>query len=179
MTVYMFDRDYTVDVNPHPDKEAVPLEWIKYLARETDNPVFATGNQHLRREALIPGLQEAKQIWEAMTGEDVTDEYEGRDFGRRYKPTRRDGLRLVQEIHPDQTEFIVVDDVNLQDLSDEGIHHYYPWEFYDVVVNEGRFNIPVDGGDQHGEPENARDNDVSEWLDNNGFYRRYESLGLA
>ena len=35
MYVFAFDRDWTVDVNSHPHKEAVPLEWVRHLAHET------------------------------------------------------------------------------------------------------------------------------------------------
>lgn len=30
MIVLAFDRDWTVDVNPHPNREAVPLEWVRH-----------------------------------------------------------------------------------------------------------------------------------------------------
>jgi len=56
MVVFAFDRDWTVDVNPHPRKEAVPLEWVRHLAHETDHPVYAIGNQALADEAAIPGV---------------------------------------------------------------------------------------------------------------------------
>lgn len=37
MSVLAFDRDWTVDVNPHPRREAVPLEWVRYWAHNTDH----------------------------------------------------------------------------------------------------------------------------------------------
>lgn len=30
MIVLAFDRDWTVDVNPHPNREAVPLDYVKH-----------------------------------------------------------------------------------------------------------------------------------------------------
>ncbi|QSG11537.1 HEAT repeats containing protein [Halapricum desulfuricans] len=56
MWVFAFDRDWTVDVNPHPQHEAVPLEWVRHLAHETDHAVYAIGNQDLAEEAAIPGV---------------------------------------------------------------------------------------------------------------------------
>mgnify|MGYP000695154476 CR=1 FL=1 len=50
-TVLCFDRDYTVSVNPHPDRTAVPLSWVKYFAHyRKDIDVWATGNQMLTEE---------------------------------------------------------------------------------------------------------------------------------
>jgi len=48
-----------VDVNPHPQREAVPLEWVRYWAREADHEVWAIGNQDLVAEADIPGTVES------------------------------------------------------------------------------------------------------------------------
>ena len=52
MTVFAFDRDWTVDVNPHPNRQAVPLDWVRTLAHETAHPVYAIGNQDLADEAV-------------------------------------------------------------------------------------------------------------------------------
>jgi len=35
MIVLAFDSDWTVDVNPHPNREAVPLEYVRYWNKET------------------------------------------------------------------------------------------------------------------------------------------------
>jgi len=166
MTVYCFDRDYTVSVNPHPDHEAVPLSWIKWIARETDHPVYATGNQHLRREALIPGIEEARQRWEAMNGFHPEDRYED-DGYYGYKPARRDGLRLIQDVHPEEDEIVVVDDINLRDLEPEGIYHYYPWDFVEQVRN-GELEIEINFGQYNDEPENANDIEV-DYFEETGF----------
>lgn len=170
MTVFMFDRDRTVDVNPPRDKDAVPLSWVKHLAHETNNKVFATGNQHLRKEALIPGMEEAKMIWEDMRGYPV--EYDDAGYADGFKPSRRNGLRMVKEIHPDENEFIVVDDIDLRDMAEEGIIHYYPWDFYKEVQN-GQFRCLQNEINQNNQPENARDRDVDKWLKNSGFYEEY------
>lgn len=52
MTVFAFDRDWTVDVNPRPNRQAVPLDWVRTLAHETVHPVYAIGNQDLADEAV-------------------------------------------------------------------------------------------------------------------------------
>jgi hypothetical protein len=41
MLVFAFARDWTVDVNPHPRHDAVPLEWVRHLAHETEHAVYA------------------------------------------------------------------------------------------------------------------------------------------
>jgi hypothetical protein len=51
MHVLAFDRDWTVDVNPHPHREAVALEWVLYWAHDSDHEVWAIGNQDLVDDA--------------------------------------------------------------------------------------------------------------------------------
>lgn len=55
MIVFAFDREFTVDLNPHPTRQAVPLDWVQTLAHETHR-VYAIGNQNLADEAAIPGV---------------------------------------------------------------------------------------------------------------------------
>ena len=136
--VLCFDRDFTVSVNPHPDHRAVPIGWIQWYAHEAEIPVWATGNQHLRTEAKIPGISEAENAWEEyITGEEY--DYENSQFEDYIKPRRRDGLRLIQDVYqeafPDEDfRFIVVDDADVSDLSDEGPWTYYtPWDFVEAV----------------------------------------------
>lgn len=144
--VLCFDRDYTVSVNPHPKKRAVPIGWIQYWAHELGIPVWATGNQHLRVEAKIPGIREAEFAWkEFITGKEY--EYENSRFDEFHQPRRRDGLRIVRDVYeavyPDEDfRFIVVDDVDVSDLSDEGPWtHYFPWDFVRHVEHG---NVAVD-----------------------------------
>lgn len=59
MCVLAFDRDWTVDVNPHPHRDAVPLEWVRHWAHEAGHEVWAIGNQDLVDEADIPGTVES------------------------------------------------------------------------------------------------------------------------
>lgn len=47
MKVLAFDLDWTIDVSPQPSKEAVPPEWVRYWAEETDHEVRAIGNRDL------------------------------------------------------------------------------------------------------------------------------------
>ena len=45
--IFAFDRDWTVDVNPHPSRQAVPLDWVRTLAHETHHRVCAIGTDEL------------------------------------------------------------------------------------------------------------------------------------
>lgn len=130
-TVLCFDRDETVDVNPHDDHDAVPLAWVKHFAHEhSDVDVWATGNQHLRTEAAICGIREARSLWEAHHERSVKPVYESRGY-HSYKPSRRDGLRLIHDLYDIYTDndpaFVVVDDADLRDMSE--YTHYWPWTF--------------------------------------------------
>lgn len=136
--VVAFDRDYTIDVNfdsavvsvEHgvADPEPVPLRWVKHWAHDDPSvDVWASGNQHLRNEAEIPGIEEARQVWESKMGYDAEDRYENAGY-HSYKPQRRDGLRLIRDCYEDTSiEFIVVDDVNLRDM--DHWEYYTPWNF--------------------------------------------------
>ena len=129
MHVFAFDRDWTVDVNPHPNHEAVPLEWVRHLAHETDHAVYAIGNQDLAEEAAIPGVVDIvgrhADDWDAWLG--------GKRADGRYErfPTRRERLALVADLHPDADGYVVVDDLDLRDV--DGWDHYHAWEFVPAV----------------------------------------------
>ncbi|WP_193365032.1 adaptin protein [Natrinema altunense] len=161
--VLCFDRDDTLSVNPHPDHRAVPIGWVQYWAHKTDIPVFASGNQHLRTEAEIPGISEAERVWQELDSERY--EYENSEFENFIKPRRRDGLRLIQDLYetafPDEDfRFVVVDDVDVSDLSDEGPWtHYFPWDFVEAVES-GDFALeepPSDAYRNDGVPFNSTD----------------------
>jgi hypothetical protein len=131
MTVFAFDRDWTVDVNPHPHREAVPLEWVRHLAHETDHPVYAIGNQTLAEEAAIPGVVDIvgrhTDHWDEWLGRKQPD-------GRYERfPTRRERLGLLTDLHPGENQFIVVDDIDLSDVN--GWEHYFAWDFVEAVRN--------------------------------------------
>ncbi|MFC7043798.1 hypothetical protein [Halonotius sp. GCM10025705] len=129
MTVFAFDRDWTVDVNPHPRHEAVPLEWVRYLAHETSHAVYAIGNQDLAEEAAIPGVVDIvgrhEDDWEQWLGAKLPS--------GRYEqfPKRRERLSLIADLHPEADEFVVIDDLDLSDVS--GWEHYHAWEFVPAV----------------------------------------------
>jgi len=163
--VLCFDRDRTVSVNPHPEKRAVPIGWLQHWCHVEEIPVWATGNQHLKSEAEIPGLTEAESLWEDhLVGEEY--DYENSQFEDYIKPRRRDGLRLVQDVYdeafPDGNfRFIVVDDVDVSDLEEEGPWTYYtPWQFVEAVEN-GEAEVeepPSDAYRNDGVPFNSTDN---------------------
>ena len=162
--VLCFDRDHTVSVNPHPDERAVPIGWIQWWTHVEEIPVFATGNQHLCTEAKIPGIREAEVAWEEyITGEEY--EYQNSQFEDYIKPRRRDGLRLIQDLYegtfPDEDfRFVVVDDADVSDLSEEGPWtHYFPWDFV-KTVESGDFALEEPPGDAYrndGVPFNSTD----------------------
>jgi hypothetical protein len=123
---FAFDRDFTIDVNPCPGREAIPLSWVRYLAHETDNPVYAIGNQDLRDEAGIPGVTDIvsrhpERTWEGELG--------GVEPSGRYErfPQRRERLRMIQDIHPEADRYVVADDLDLSDV--KGWEHYQSWAF--------------------------------------------------
>lgn len=139
MYVVAFDRDHTVDVNPPANREAVPLEWVRHLARETDQQVWATGNQRLTDEAGIPGVRTAIR---RLADEGALPEPVERDLPERWneEPSvtrfvdRSTRVRLLERVHPDATGYLVVDDVNLSHL--DGWRHYYPWDFVEAVRSD-------------------------------------------
>jgi hypothetical protein len=129
MFVFAFDRDWTVDVNPHPQHDAVPLEWVRYIAHETEHRAYAIGNQMLAEEAAIPGVVDIvgrhADEWDQWLGEKQSDGY--------YEqfPTRRERLSLIADLHPDADGYVVVDDIDLSDVA--GWDHYHAWEFVPAV----------------------------------------------
>lgn len=129
MLVFAFDRDWTVDVNPHPHHEAVPLEWVRHIAHETGHAVYAIGNQDLAEEAAIPGVVDIvgrhADDWDEWLGGKQPDGYYERF------PDRRERLSLIADLHPDAEDYVVVDDLDLSDV--EGWDHYHAWEFVPAV----------------------------------------------
>lgn len=127
--VFAFDRDWTVDVNPHPRHEAVPLGWVRHLAHETDHTVYAIGNQTLAEEAAIPGVVDIvgrhDDAWDEWLGGKQPDGY--------YEqfPLRRERLSLIEDLHPDADGYIVIDDLDLSDVA--GWEHYHAWDFVPAV----------------------------------------------
>jgi hypothetical protein len=132
--VLAFDRDETVSVNPPRDKDAVPLEWVQVLRRESNCSVYATGYQKLKDEAGIPGIQEL--VDEHPTAEVTPIDGDAQANG--YHPTRRERLEILAELYPD-AELVVVDDVDLTDVG--GWTHYFPWDFA-AAIRSGDLELP-------------------------------------
>ncbi len=137
---------------------------MQYWSHVEEIPVFASGNQHLRVEAEIPGISEAEHVWEEYLDNGEYD-YENSQFEDYWKPRRRDGLRLIQDVYqtayPDEDfRFVVVDDVDVSDLEEEGPwEHHFPWDFVEVVEN-GNFVLdepPEDAFRNDGVPFNSTD----------------------
>ncbi|WP_144927840.1 HEAT repeat domain-containing protein [Halorubrum salsamenti] len=149
MLLFAFDRDWTVDVNPHPRHDAVPLEWVRHLAHEMPHAVYAIGNQTLAAEAAILGVVDIvgrhPDNWDEWLGEKQPD--------GRYEqfPLRRERLSLIADLHPDADGYVVVDDLDLSGV--DGWDHYHAWEFV-PAVKQGQIHsdlpwvrdIVTDGG---------------------------------
>ncbi|RZV12562.1 HEAT repeat protein [Natrinema hispanicum] len=135
MIVLAFDRDWTVDVNPHPNREAVSLDWVRHWAHKTNHEVWAIGNQDLVYEAGIPGTVEAIRRYHGDL--DVLGDQD--DAGRyEWWPSRERRLELLAELFPSATRYIVVDDLDLGHI--DGWDHYTAWEFCKALEK-----IPLNG----------------------------------
>lgn len=129
MTVFAFDRDWTVDVNPHPEEESVPLEWVRHLSEDPRHDVYAIGSRLLADEASIPDLVNV-----VHRHPDHSDRWLGEPTGSGIPerlPTREEGLPLIADLHPEAEKYVVVDDLDLSYV--DGWTHYYPWEFVEAV----------------------------------------------
>ena len=112
---------------------------MKHFAHERpDVDVWATGNQRLRVEAAIPGVEAAKKMRADLRTPDadstIVDPVTNQDVSQlETSPSRRNRLRMVKALYTGHTNavehFVVVDDVDLTDLEPEGWTHYHPWEF--------------------------------------------------
>lgn len=138
------DRDLTVDVGRwagrrEPHERLLSLEFVRWLAHETEAEVWAIGNQDLVDEAEIPGMREVRNRIDAR--EASADDLLPAD-SLRY-PSRADRVRLVGRLFPNKDRRIVIDDVNLAHLEDEGWMYYTAWEFIESVERE-EFQLPSD-----------------------------------
>ena len=113
MKIFAFDRDKTVTTNKGP----VPIEWVEQLAQ--CHEVWAIGNQMIKKEVDIPGFAEIRAHFDGTP--------------TLYPRPRR--LELLQQIVPDATEYLVVDDEDLSMV--EGWLHYFPQEFVDNAHRYG------------------------------------------
>jgi hypothetical protein len=162
--ILCFDRDYTTSISPPPASHGLsaPVAWVRYLAHDDDAggiDVWATGNQRLRHEAMIPGFREALDCWEALAGHSAFEAYD-RVFGDERKPRRRDGLRLVADLYRKSVNssvdpvpegrspptIVVVDDVDLSNLAGEGIEHFHP-DVFTSLIEAGDGVLDLDGGE--------------------------------
>lgn len=131
MNVFAFDRDHTVDVSPHPERPVVPHRWVTHLACETEHEVWAIGNQDLKAEADIPGIQELVRRLDNEWYEKLGDQADEKWFEE--WPTGEQRLRMIEELFPAADEYTVVDDADLSAV--EGWSHYYAWDFVEAVLS--------------------------------------------
>ncbi|GGL64302.1 HEAT repeat domain-containing protein [Halocalculus aciditolerans] len=153
MYVLAFDRDWTVDVSPHPRQETVPIEWVRYWAHEADHEVWAIGNQDLVEEAEIPGTVESIRRRDGH----IDALGEKNEYGRyAWWPEREERLRILAELFPDADGYVVVDDLDLSHV--KGWDHYHAWDFVEHV-RQGELGVSAppstdlspDGGFESGD----------------------------
>ncbi|ELY39866.1 adaptin [Natronorubrum tibetense GA33] len=129
MFVLAFDRDWTVDVNPPPDRSAVPLDWVTFWAHDIEHEVWAIGNQQLVYEAGIPGVIEAVDRYygdlDIIGEQDESGEYD-------FWPSRERRLELLAELFPDARKHIVIGDSDCSHV--DGWEQYTAWEFREAVT---------------------------------------------
>jgi hypothetical protein len=113
--VLAFDRDETVDVNPHPEKQAVPLSWIQHLNEETHHEVWAV-------------LELENEWFREFSETDNDDEVDG-------WPRRARRVTMLSELFPDAEGYVVVDDKDLSYV--EGWDHFYRSNFQWYLVASG------------------------------------------
>lgn len=162
MKVFSFDRDGTVDVNPlGPDHTSVPVEWIQYLAHETEHEIWAHGNQALKEEAGIPGKADLIGMYKSLWGDPIkhVNDRNHKDLETRLDTERRHNLpdpdlvtaaaewekgngfskqqylRLLAIVYRDADEYICVDNQYLGYVA--GWKFYYPFEFVDEFQHLG------------------------------------------
>lgn len=161
MHLFSFDRDSTVAVKDDYPAPLIPVEWVRYLAHETEHIVWAHGNQKLKEEADIPGDDQALRLYEEYWGDPVKHvearkRAEMEDWLKnpgkgpdpdiitalaRYKedeterPSRAQRVRLVGNLHPECKKFIVIDNRYLGYI--KGWLHYFPWDFYNLFDQLG------------------------------------------
>ena len=137
MIVFAFDRDMTVDSSPDPGP--VPLAWVKWLAKETPHEVWAIGNQALKAEAGIPGINELRERLDLppkaakrMEGVDhATRELSKRERNVNSKIKR---LNYLSELFSNATRRIVTDDFDLSGA--QGWEYYSPADFVLLIMPE-------------------------------------------
>lgn len=172
MHVLAVDRDWTVDISPHPKRETVPIEWVRYWAHETPHEVWAIGNQDLVEEADIPGTIESVRRRDG----DVKALGEMNDFGRyEWWPSREERLHILADLFPDAEEYIVVDDLDLSHV--DGWRHYYAWDFVEAIQSsEIGLSPPADSVKSDG---GLRNDEIQSILDEGNIfeltYREKES----
>ena len=135
MIVFAFDRDRTVDSSRDPGP--VPLAWVKWLAAQPGIEVWAVGNQALKAEAGIPGVDEMRVrlgIPKKAAGSAFKDRNNTLDKRTRNVNSKIKRLKFLSQIFPAAERLIVVDDFDLSHA--EGWEYYDPSEFMRVVVPE-------------------------------------------
>ncbi|MFC6771250.1 hypothetical protein ACFQDD_06925 [Halorubrum pallidum] len=154
----------------------MPLDWIQYLAHETDHVVWAHGNQDLKREAVIPGKQELVDAYTERWGSPVAHVND-----RRYKHMetqlevesdnqppdpdvttaaaeylkggdlhKHQILRLLRSIYPDAEKYVCVDNQYLGYVDGWEYHlpHGFVEEYASLAADVEAADIDMDAVQQ-------------------------------
>lgn len=121
--LFSFDRDLTVSISNGP----VPLEWVKHLNENTDHIVWAHGNQALCNEADIPGFKDLN-----VNPREYNFDVDHVRASLRHKRV----LAIGEHVGDDVVRRIVIDDINLEDLEDQGWEYYTPEDFVDAFEDK-------------------------------------------
>ncbi|MFD1684853.1 hypothetical protein [Halobellus litoreus] len=128
MYALAFDRDWTVDVNPHPQRDAVPLSWSGTGRTRSATRAGRSGIKNLVDEAAIPGtvgsIRRRDGHIDALGEQNEYGYYE-------WWPDRKERLRILRELFPNAEGHLVVDDLDLGHV--DGWDHYYAWDFVEHV----------------------------------------------
>lgn len=127
MTIVLaFDGDGTVTKGIPPGP--IPISWVRKLSEHPDNEVYAIGNQTLRWAADIPGRSDILSAHE----EDLSDQ-----------SSRTEYLCLLTDIHADASKYIVVDDINLDEMEPLGWTYYTLHQFYESFVDTDEVGVQL------------------------------------
>ena len=130
MIVIGFDRDLTVDVNGGP----IPLALVRRFAGDKNFEVWAIGNQRLKEEAGIPGIDEMKE--RLGQGPKSRDNKKNAELNILSKTERNikakiERCRMLKQLFPSATKYIVVGDFDVS--AAEGWEWFSPAAFLNAA----------------------------------------------
>ena len=153
MYVLVFDWDWTVDVNPLPQRNVVPLEWVRYRAYEAGHGIWAIGNQDFVDEANLLGTVEPVRQRDGH----IDALGEGNKHGSyEWWPERKERLQILTELFPDAKGQMLIDALDIGHVN--GWEHNHAWDFVkhirqgeSGVSSPSSTDLTPDGGFESGE----------------------------